>query len=650
MTEPQKRETLTFQTEARQLLQLMIHSLYSNKEIFVRELISNASDACDKLRFEALTNKNLLSDPSDLEIQVKIDSTDRTITFSDNGIGMSRQEVIEQIGTIAKSGTREFMNKLTGDQAADAKLIGQFGVGFYSAFIVADGVELITRRAGLSEAEGVHWESKGEGDYTLDSMLKTSRGTNVILHLRKDENDLLSSSTLRDIIQKYSDHITIPILMNKEHDPSSANSEKKVPKTSEPEKINQASALWARPKTEITENQYFEFYKHVAHDFLDPLAYTHSRVEGRQEYTLLFYIPQQAPLDLWNKEEQQGIKLYVRRVFIMDGADQLLPNYLRFVRGLIDSNDLPLNVSRELLQNSRDVELIKNASTKRILGLLEDLSTKKLDGYNVFWKEFGRVMKEGVGEDIVNKDRIANLLRFASTHTDTEEQSVSLADYVQRMPSGQEKIYYITADGFSAAYNSPHLEVFRKQNIEVLLLHDRVDEWLVAHLPSFGDKQLQSVTKGDLDLGSIDGTNTKKKTDATEEAHYTPMLSRIQAALGDKAKTVRLTDRLTESPACLVTEQDGISSNLERVLQAAGQNVPAAALILELNPSHPIVKALKDEKDDSHFSDWAHILFDQAMLAEGGHLNDPAAFVKKLNDLILKLSGEQKSQIWTPGS
>ncbi len=650
MTEQQDKETLNFQTEARQLLQLMIHSLYSNKEIFVRELISNASDACDKLRFEALTKKELLSDPSELQIQITIDSKSRTITFTDNGIGMSRQEVVEQIGTIAKSGTREFMNKLTGDQAADAKLIGQFGVGFYSAFIVADRVELITRRAGSSETEGVHWDSKGEGDYTLSSKLKSSRGTDVILHLRKDEDELLSVPTLRTISQKYSDHITIPILMEKEQTPQHANSGESPPKSSEAEKINQASALWSRPKSEITENQYFEFYKHLAHDFLDPLTYTHSKVEGRQEYTLLFYIPQQAPFDLWNREEQHGIKLYVRRVFIMDGADQILPNYLRFVRGIIDSNDLPLNVSRELLQNSRDVEAIKKASTKRILGLLEDLCAKQTDSYNTFWKEFGRVMKEGVGEDTENKNRIANLLRFASTHADTEEQSVSLSDYVQRMPSGQENIYYITADGFSAASNSPHLEVFRKQNIEVLLLHDRVDEWLVAHLPIFEDKQLQSVTKGDLDLGSIDGMDTKNKIDTHEDADFAPMLARVQAALGDKAKTVRLTDRLIESPACLVTEQDGISSNLERVLQAAGQNVPAAALILELNPSHPIVKALKDEKDDNHFSDWAHILFDQAMLAEGGHLNDPATFVKKLNDLILKLSGEPKSQIWTPGS
>ena len=438
--------------------------------------------------------------------------------------------------------------------------------------------------------------------------------------------------------------------MVKELQPSDIDANEPVPEESKPEQINQASALWARPKAEITEAQYVEFYKHIAHDFLDPLAYTHRKVEGRQEYTVLFYIPQQAPLDLWNKEEQHGIKLYVRRVFIMDGADQLLPNYLRFVRGLIDSNDLPLNVSRELLQDSRDVEAMKTSSTKRILGLLEDLSANKPDDYNTFWKEFGRVIKEGVGEDIANKDRIAKLLRFASTHTDSEEESVSLVDYVNRMQSGQEKIYYITADGFSAAYNSPHLEVFRKQKIEVLLLHDRVDEWFVAHLPSFDSKQLQSVTKGDLDLGSIDGADTNDKINTEDEVHFKPMLERVQAALGDKAKTVRLTDRLTESPTCLVTEQDGISSNLERVLQAAGQNVPAASLILELNPTHPIVKALKEEKDDNRFSDWAHILFDQAMLAEGGNLSDPAAFVKRLNDLILNLSGEPKSQIWTPGS
>ena len=656
MTDSQTKETLTFQTEARQLLQLMIHSLYSNKEIFLRELVSNASDACDKLRFEALTETQLLEEDSELAIHLHVDTDARTITVTDNGVGMSRQEVIDQIGTIAKSGTREFVQTLTGDQAKDAQLIGQFGVGFYSSFIVADRVTLTTRRAGLAPTDAVRWESSGEGDYTLESVSKDSRGTEVTLHLREDEDELVSGHRIRTILHKYSDHITIPIFMPKEEplseDSSDSENATDTAKSSEVEKINQASALWTRAKSEITKEQYHEFYKHVAHDFSEPLTYTHARVEGRQEYTVLFYIPQQAPFDLFERDQRHGIKLYVRRVFIMDGAEQLMPGYLRFVRGLIDSNDLPLNVSREILQHSRDVEAMKMASVKRVLGLLEDLAKHEPSQYETFWKEFGRVLKEGVGEDLANKERIGGLLRFATTHHDNNSQTVSLAEYVDRMKDGQDSIYYITADSFSAAQHSPHLEIFRKKNVEVLLLHDRVDEWLVAHLNEFNGKTLQSVTKGDLNLGELASENATAEVEAKKKTadDFKPLLERIQQALGEKAKEVRLTDRLTESPACLVTEQDGMSANLERVLRAAGQAVPDVPLVLEINAEHPIVARLKDETDDSRFADWSHILFDQAMLAEGGQLTDPAAFVTRLNALMLTMAGGPKSKIWTPGS
>ena len=656
MTDAQTKETLTFQTEARQLLQLMIHSLYSNKEIFLRELVSNASDACDKLRFEALTETQLLEEDSELAIHLHVDTDARTITVTDNGVGMSREEVIDQIGTIAKSGTREFVETLTGDQAKDAQLIGQFGVGFYSSFIVADRVTLTTRRAGLTPTDAVRWESSGEGDYTLESVSKDSRGTEVTLHLREDEDELLSGHRIRTILHKYSDHITIPIFMPKEAPPSEDASDSEnatdTAGSSEIEKVNQASALWTRAKSEITKEQYHEFYKHVAHDFSEPLTYTHARVEGRQEYTVLFYIPQQAPFDLFERDQRHGIKLYVRRVFIMDGAEQLMPGYLRFVKGLIDSNDLPLNVSREILQHSRDVEAMKTASVKRVLGLLEDLAKNEPSQYETFWKEFGRVLKEGVGEDLANKERIGGLLRFATTHHDNNSQTVSLAEYVDRMKDGQDSIFYITADSFSAAQHSPHLEIFRKKNVEVLLLHDRVDEWLVAHLNEFNGKTLQSVTKGDLNLGELASENVTAEVEAKKKTadDFKPLLERIQQALGDKAKEVRLTDRLTESPACLVTEQDGMSANLERVLRAAGQAVPDVPLVLEINAEHPIVARLKDETDDSRFADWSHILFDQALLAEGGQLTDPAAFVTRLNALMLTMAGGPKSKIWTPGS
>ena len=647
MSETSTRTTHAFQTEARQLLDLMIHSLYSNKEIFLRELVSNASDACDKLRFEGLTEPALLEEDPELAIRVEFDRAARTVTVSDNGVGMSRQEVIDNIGTIAKSGTREFVAQLTGDQTRDAQLIGQFGVGFYSSFIVAGRVTLTTRRAGLAADEAVRWESTGEGEYTLEAASRAARGTAVTLHLRDGEDDLLSGSALRTIVRKYSDHVTTPIRMRKEEVPGKKADTGDVETT---EKVNQASALWARPKTEITKEQYDEFYKHVAHDFDAPLAHVHVRVEGRQEYILLLYVPRRAPFDLWDRERRHGVKLYVRRVFIMDGAKELLPGYLRFVRGLIDSNDLPLNVSREILQHSRDVEAIRNAAVKRALGLLEELADKEPEKYADFWREFGRVLKEGVGEDPGNQERIGKLLRFASTHRNDAGQNVSLADYAARMQGGQEKIYYVTADSFAAAQNSPHLEVFRKKGIEVLLLHDRVDEWVVAHMPEFDGKPLQSVAQGDLDLGALAGGEEDARRKEETETSLKPLVDRIRKALGDKAQEVRLTHRLVDSPACLVTGQDGISANLERVLRAAGQAVPNVPLVLEINPEHPIVTRLKDETDDDRFRDWSHILFDQALLAEGGRLDDPAGFVKRLNELMLALAGEPKSRIWTPGS
>jgi molecular chaperone HtpG len=642
MTETATKETLGFQAEVKQLLHLMVHSLYGNKEIFLRELVSNASDAGDKLRFEAMTDAALFESDPDPKIRVSVDVQARTITVSDNGIGMSRQEVIEHIGTIAKSGTREFFAQLTSDRAKDAHLIGQFGVGFYSSFIVADRVTLITRHAGLTPEHGVRWESAGEGDYTVETVRKETRGTDVILHLRPEEDELLSGMRLREILRKYSDHITLPILMKKERWDSDA---KKQIQTDEDEQINQASALWARSKSEITEEQYQEFYKHVAHDFEPPLAYTHARVEGRQEFTQLFYIPQRAPFDLWDREHRRGIKLYVRRVFIMDDAEQLLPPYLRFIRGIVDSNDLPLNVSREILQQSRDVQTIRNASVKRVLSLIEDLAQNHADKFTTFWKEFGRVLKEGASDDAGNRERIAKLLRFASTKSDTDEQNVSLAGYVGRMKDGQDAIYYITGDNFSAAKNSPHLEIFRKLGVEVLLMSDRVDEWVVSLLTEFEGKPLQSVAKGGLDLSKLGGEAEKQEEQQTDE--HTGLVERLQSVLKDRASAVRVTNRLTDSPSCLVSDEHGMSTHLERMLKAAGQNVPGAKPILEINPQHPIVQRLKDESDERRFSDWSHILFDQAMLAEGGQLEDPASFVKRLNEVMLTLAGGT-SRIWTP--
>jgi molecular chaperone HtpG len=638
----QKTEKREFQAEVKQLMQLMIHSLYSNKEIVLRELISNASDAADKLRFEALANSALYENDSELKITVGFDKAARTVTISDNGIGMSRDEVIANIGTIAKSGTKEFFNSLSGDDAKDANLIGQFGVGFYSAFIIADKVTLTTRRAGASD--GVKWTSAGEGDYTLEDAKKASRGTEIVLHLRQDEDEFLNDWQLKSIIRKYSDHITLPIMMQKSEWKEGEVGADGVQKpgemvlTDEFEAVNKASALWARAKNDITADEYNEFYKHVSHDYQVPLAYSHSRVEGKQEYISLLYIPAKAPFDLYDRERRHGIKLYVKRVFIMEDADKLMPQYLRFVRGVIDSADLPLNVSREILQDSSDVDAIKNGSVKKVLGLLEDMATEKPDDYAKFWAEFGRVLKEGPGEDFANKDKIASLLRFASTRNehsvDTASQNVSLKDYVEKMQPEQTAIYYITADTFAAAQHSPHLEIFRKKGIEVLLLSDKVDEWLLGSLTEFEGKKLQSIAKGDLDLGALE-SDTEKEIQKKIEEEAKSLIERVKSTLGDAVKEVRVTHRLTDSPACLVAGEHDLSGNMARILKAAGQNAPESKPILELNPAHKLVKRLENETEDAKFSDLAHLVFDQALLAEGGTLNDPASFVKRMNSLLV---------------
>jgi molecular chaperone HtpG len=626
-----ERETRGFQAEVKQLLDLMIHSLYSNREIFLRELISNASDACDKLRFEALGNPGLFADDAALKIRVDYDAAARTITVGDNGVGMNREEVIANLGTIAKSGTREFFSQLTGDQQKDAHLIGQFGVGFYSSFIVADRVTVRTRRAGEPPEQGVRWESDGGGEFVVEPLEKRDRGTEVTLHLRVGQDDLLSGPRLRAIIRKYSDHIVQPILMKQE-----TWKDGKPEKGTDDETVNQASALWARPKSDITDEQYREFYKHVGHDFDDPLAWSHARVEGRQEYTELLYLPAHAPFDLWDRNARHGIRLYVRRVFIMDDAEQLLPTYLRFVRGVVDSNDLPLNVSREILQESRDIEAIRGGCTKKVLDLLASLAANEKDRYATFWSEFGNVLKEGVGEDLTNKERIAALLRFASTHADTSEQSVSFADYVARMKEGQDKIYYVTAESFNAARASPQLEIFRRKGIEVLLLSDRVDEWVVSHVTEFDGKALVSVARGGLDLGKLED-EAERKEDEQAAGEFGEFVARIRKSLGERVKDVRVTRRLTESPACLVADEHDASANLARMLKAAGQRAPLAKPILEVNPRHPVVMRLK--REERHFDDWANVLFDQAMLAEGGQLDDPAAFVKRINQLMLEMGG-----------
>ncbi len=630
------KQTMGFQAEVKQLLQLMIHSLYSNKEIFLRELISNASDAADKLRFEAINNDALFENQSELFISVDFDKTARTISISDNGIGMSQQEAIDHLGTIAKSGTKEFFSRLSGDQQKDAALIGQFGVGFYSGFIVANKITVETRRAGLPADQGVRWESGGEGEFTIENISLPLRGTRIILHLREGEDEFLSAWKLKSTIRKYSDHISLPIRMKKEE---WDEEKKETVIKDELETINQASALWARSKSEITDEQYIEFYKHVSHDYQDPLSWTHNRVEGRSEYTQLLYLPKNAPFDLWDRNKRGGIKLYVKRVFIMDDAEQLMPIYLRFVKGVIDTSDLPLNVSREILQESRDVKVIREGSTKRVLGMLEELANadeqEKKDKYADFWKEFGQVLKEGIGEDASNKERIAKLLRFASTHNDTDAQTVSFADYVARMKPEQDKIYYVTADGWTAAKNSPHLEIFRKKGLEVLLLTDRVDEWMLSFLTEFEGKQLISVAKGDLDLGKLEDETEKKQKEETA-TEYKDLVEKMKSALSEKAQDVRITFRLTDSPACLVSGEDELSGNLLRMLKASGQAAPESKPILEINPNHPLVQRLKYE--DGKFNDWSSILFDQAMLAEGGTLTDPAGFVKKLNDMLLGMA------------
>ncbi len=633
MTTTANKETLGFQAEVKQLMQLMIHSLYSNKDIFLRELISNASDAADKLRFEALSDPALFESDSELKIHVAFDRDARTLTISDNGIGMNRQEVIEHIGTIAKSGTREFFSQLSGDQKKDAALIGQFGVGFYSSFIVADRVTLTTRRAGLTPEHGVRWESEGAGEYTLETVNKPARGTEIVLHLREGEDAFLSDWKIKSVIRTYSDHITLPILMKK----SEWKDGVEVP-TDEEETVNRASALWTRAKKDITDDEYKAFYTHVAHDAEAPLAWSHNRVEGKQEYLSLLYVPSHAPFDLYDRDHRHGIKLYVRRVFIMDDAEQLMPQYLRFVRGVIDSSDLPLNVSREILQHSRDIDSIRAGSVKKVLGLLEGLAENEPEKYAGFWKEFGRVLKEGPGEDFANKDRIAGLLRFASTHVDTDAQIVALKDYVSRMKDGQTAIYYISADSFSAAKNSPHLEIFRKKGIEVLLLSDRVDEWLTGNLSEFDGKPLRSVAKGGLDLGALEDEAEKTAQKEAEDS-MRPLVERIKSTLGERVKDVRVTHRLTDSPACLVTGEGDMSANLERLLKAAGQSAPTVKPTLEINPEHALVTRLNAESDEARFADWANLLFEQALLAEGGQLEDPASFVRRLNGLLAMLPG-----------
>ena len=626
MTVDTHKETLGFQAEVKQLLDLMIHSLYSNKEIFLRELISNASDAIDRLRFAALSDDTLYENDTDYKIRVSYDKDARTITVADNGIGMTRAEVVEHIGTIAKSGTREFFQSLTGDQQKDATLIGQFGVGFYSSFVVADRVTLTTRHAGLSPEEGVTWESDGGGEYALETVEKPGRGTEVTIHLREGEDEFLNGARLRAIIHKYSDHIMQPIVMKSED----------KEKQNEDEVVNRASALWTRPKSEITEEEYNEFYKHVAHDFSDPLAYVHSRMEGNYEYILLLYIPSRAPFDLWNRERHHGVKLYVRRVFIMDDAEKLLPGYLRFVRGVIDSNDLPLNISREILQQNKIIDTIRSNAVKKVLNLLSDLAANNREKYATFWQEFGRALKEGMLEDHANRESLTKLLRFASTASSNETQDMSLEDYVARMKEGQEKIYYITADSYAAAKDSPLLEIFKKKGVEVLFFSDPVDLLLEPELPEFNGKRFQSVSRGEIDLTKLEDEQEKEEQQKSE-GEVKELLERFKQILDEKVKDVRASTRLTSSPACLVVDEYDIDPNLRRLLKAAGQAIPGDKPILEINAQHPIIVKLKEEKDEKRFTDWAYILFDQSVLSTGEKLDNPVDFVNRLNELLSQL-------------
>jgi len=625
------KKTLGFQTEVKQLLDLMVHSLYGNREIFLRELISNASDAEDKLRFEALQNDSLYEKDPELKIKVEFNKALKTITVLDNGIGMSRDEVIENLGTIAKSGTKQFFEALTGDQTKDSQLIGQFGVGFYSCFIVAKKVEVTTRRAGDGKEKGVCWASEGENDYSIETVNRAKRGTKVILHLRDDAEEFLNSYRLREIITKYSDHISFPIVMDKDNKDDEDDN-----KTGE-DTVNSATALWTRNKKEIKDDEYNEFYKHIGHDFENPLSYIHNKVEGKLEYTSLLYIPSQAPFDLWDREQRHGVKLYVRRIFIMDDAKQLLPPWLRFIKGVIDSDDLPLNVSREILQQNKAVDSIRSGCTKKIIGLLKSMTKNDEEKYQKFWKIFGKVLKEGVVDTSDYKDELSELFRFSSTHDDTEDQKVSLKDYVGRMQDGQKSIFYVVADSYMTAKSSPHLEIFKKKGIEVLLLSEPIDEWVTTHLSEFDGKKLQSVNKGELDLGDIQDENEKKK-DENENKIHNDLVKHIKEVLDEKVKEVRVTSRLTTSPACLVSDENDMGRHLEQILKASGQNISGTKPILEINPDHPIIKKIIAEKDDDLFSDWSHILFDQALLSEGGQLADPVNFVNKLNSMIVSMT------------
>jgi molecular chaperone HtpG len=639
MAETVQQETHGFQTEVKQLLQLMIHSLYSNKEIFLRELVSNAADAADKLRFKGLSDDSLYEGDSDLHVKVSVDKDAGTLTISDNGIGMTKEEAIANLGTIAKSGTADFFSKLSGDQTKDSQLIGQFGVGFYSAFIVANRVVVKSRAAGADKSAGVRWESEGEGEFSVADIDKETRGTEITLFLRDDEKEFADDWKVRSIITKYSDHISIPVQMYKEEVPERDGPDgEKIP--AEPAKwepINKATALWTREKSDITKEEYNEFYKHVSHDFADPLTYSHNRVEGKTEYTSLLYIPSKAPFDMWNRDQSHGLKLYVQRVFIMDDAEQFMPTYLRFVKGLLDSNDLPLNVSREILQDNKVTQAIRQGCTKRVLGMLEKMAKNDAEKYQAFWAEFGNVLKEGPAEDFANKDKVAGLLRFASTHDESGAQSVSLADYISRMQEGQDKIYFVTADSYQAAKTSPHLEIFRKKGIEVLLMGERIDEWLMSHLTEFEEKQFQSIARADLDLSDLDDDESKKAKEEAEK-QVEGVLDRAKAALGEKVESVKFTHRLTDSPACIVADENGMTTQMAKLMASAGQPVPEPKYHFELNPEHNLVKLMSDVQDEDQFKQWAEVLFDQAALSEQGSLKDPATFVNNLNGLLASLA------------
>ena len=639
MASTTQAETRGFETEAKQLLQLMIHSLYSNKEIFLRELISNASDAADKLRFEALSKPELLDNDSELKVQIDFDEKRKTITISDNGIGMNRDEVISNLGTIAKSGTAQFLESLTGDQKKDSQLIGQFGVGFYSAFIVADGVEVLTRKAGSKEDEATLWNSSGESDYSIEAASKPQRGTIVTLHLKKEHKDFAEAFRLRGIVKKYADHISIPVMMVRQDIAKEEEGKKKGDKKApEYEAINDAKALWTRSRQDISEEEYKQFYKHVSHDFEDPLQWSHNRVEGKLEYTSLLYLPVKAPYDLWNRDAARGLKLYVQRVFIMDDAEQFLPLYLRFIKGVVDSNDISLNVSREILQQDPVVESMRSALTKRTLDMLEKLRKKDKEKYHAFWRQFGQTMKEGPAEDYANREKVARLLQYTTTHSETDEQDQGLVEYIERMQEGQEKLYYLVADSLKAARNSPHLEIFRKKGIEVILMHDRIDEWLMGHLYEFNGKPFQDISRGELDLGKLDDGDDKKHQEETEKK-FASLVTRIKDNLADKVKEVRVTHRLTESPACLAVDEHDMGAQMRKIMEASGQKVPETKPIFEINPDHPLLAKLDKESDEERFSDLVAILFGQASLAEGGQLDDPGDFSSRLNKLLLELSG-----------